>query len=355
MKVARLILHIGDGKTGSTAIQRCLRASREKLAEVGVLFPDPGPHDNHQLLFPHLHDNLPKDPVQLASLGSDATAIRKEAKRRFDLLLQDIAAHRPHTIVLSCENQFRPFPPEAMSQLTKRCGEIADRTEVFAYLRDPATFALSYAQQDVKKRPEFRRLSPARYRDVLEPYNVAGPGPLQVARFGPDALKDGDAVADFFSRLLPDVPPEMLVRATYEENTSISAEAMALLQEVFRDTRPLPKGVRGDKKALRKQLVACDRHVPGGTRPALHPGLKAVFENRCTDLDWLEATFNLQFPGIDQGAMPRESAEARYADIKNVADLCPVDASRKAALWAATETSASAPNPLKRLARRFGL
>ena len=49
-----LLIHIGHGKTGSTAIQKCLRAAAPDLEANGIYFPDPAKHDNHQDIFVHL-------------------------------------------------------------------------------------------------------------------------------------------------------------------------------------------------------------------------------------------------------------------------------------------------------------
>ena len=43
----RLLIHGGYFKTGTTAFQRWLHASRDALSEMGIYVPDPGPNDNH--------------------------------------------------------------------------------------------------------------------------------------------------------------------------------------------------------------------------------------------------------------------------------------------------------------------
>ncbi|MDJ0823738.1 MAG: hypothetical protein QNJ09_18260 [Paracoccaceae bacterium] len=356
MPARRLVLHLGHAKTGSTAIQRALRASDQALARAGVLFPDPERHDNHQLIFPHLTGELPEDPVQMEALGGDAQAARDNAARLWDLLMYRIADEAPDTVVISSENHFRPFGEEALATLRARCAEIAAETEVIAYLRSPASFFLSNAQQDVKKRPEFRYLSPSRFRDTLEPLLEAGPGPVTAVRFARDVLAGGDAVSDFFACCLPEVEVDGIKRGAAEENTTVSAEAMALLQEVFRGTRDLPSGYDSNRKALRKILVACDAAVPGQTRPRLHDHVRALAEARCTDLEWLAETFDIRFPDVSQHDLSPEEAEAQYVQLRDIADLCPIDPERQDALWEAVAHSArAARNPARKLARRLGL
>ncbi len=355
MKAKRLILHIGHGKTGSTSIQRCLRASSEALSQAGVLFPDPGRHDNHQLIFPHVHGVLPDDPVQMASLAPTSAKAYENAAHLWTALKGEISEQKPETIVLSCENQFRPFGPDAMAQLRARCAEIAETTEVIAYLRDPASYFLSWMQQEVKKRAEFRAPSQSFYRDTLEPFETAGPGPLTARLFAKNALIGGDVVQDFFATTLPKIDVVDLDRGEAEANTSISPEGMAVLQDVFRGTHPLPAALGDDRKAFRKALVATDSDIPGFTRPSLFKDRHAVVEARATDLQWLNATLGVRFPYTEQIAMTPEEAQKAFSGWVNVEDFCAVDADRKQRLFDASVAKAhTAMSPLKRLARRFG-
>ncbi len=352
MRAKRLILHLGDSKTGSTAIQKALRASQAALDAAGVLFPDPGRHDNHQLLFPHLHGVLPDDPVQMDSLGGNPAKARAEAARRWADLKAQVNRAAPDTIVLSCENQFRPYDTEALARLEAHANEIAEKTHVFAYLRSPASFFLSYAQQSLKKRPEIRVLSPSRYRDTLEP--LATRFPVSVARAGRDALRGGDAVTDFCARFLPNVPADALIRETDAVNETVSAEAMVLLQAIFRESRPLPAGFRRNKKALRRIVMACDGQVAGATRPSLHDAVRTAVETRQTDLGWLQDRFGLTFPDLGPRDMDTAEAIRLHDALRDVADLCPVDHDRVETLWAAVQHSAAASlSPIARLRARF--
>lgn len=45
--MARLVLHVGTHKTGTTMVQDTLHANRGLLAEHGVIYPDLGPHTGH--------------------------------------------------------------------------------------------------------------------------------------------------------------------------------------------------------------------------------------------------------------------------------------------------------------------
>ena len=353
MRAERLILHIGHGKTGSTSIQRALRASGPLLEAHNILFPDPGRHDNHQLMFPYLTGSLPDDPVQMASLAPTEKMARDQAARLWEDLRRRIEKEHPQTVVLSCENQFRPFSAEAMARLRESCTRIAKRTEVIAYLRSPAPFFLSNVQQDVKKRPDFRTISASRVRDTLEPFVKEGPGPVSARLFSREALLKGDVVADFMALALPEIAPGALTRGTAEENTSVSAEAMALLQQVFRGNRPLPARFRNRAKAFRKIVVATDAQIPGARRPQLFDHVRAATEARVTDLDWTSDALGVRFPDLAPPKMRREEAEEAFQGLQAVADICTVDTARLETLWHASQANAhSTGGWLKRLFER---
>lgn len=327
----RLILHIGQGKTGSTSIQNALRNNPETLARHGVFFPETGRHTNHQDIFTYLTGDVKHHDPALGGARDDArkTALGKEY---WEAARRHIAEATPELVVLSCENQFRPFSAEALTRLSRELEGMFSEILVTAYLRDPADHFLSMAQQDVKKRPDITIPGETALRDVLEPWLMHGPGPVEVIRFARDTLQDGDVVADFCARYLPFAAGDLSIPAN-RDNTTISAEAMALLQAYHRGEIAPPSRYHAARAQRMKELIqAADAAEPGFSKPRLAEGLKAAIEARAQDLGWLEEQFGLSFPGLDPTAMPREAARERIAGIDAVADICAVDEARKDAL-----------------------
>ena len=80
----RTILHIGQPKTGSTALQTCLKASKAELAAAGVLYPDNPPgcgFNNHRLLIAGY--TADRDPARhAAGVGGDAETTARPANLR---------------------------------------------------------------------------------------------------------------------------------------------------------------------------------------------------------------------------------------------------------------------------------
>lgn len=356
MTKPQLLIHIGHGKTGSTAIQRMLDVSRAPLEQAGVVVAEADGHANHQQIFAFLTD-LPKQNLPAyQDADREMEKARNDGARLWARLQERIEAVQPTLVILSCENQFRPYPPEAFARMNAALAPHFDDVRVMAYLRAPASYFLSAAQQDLKKRPEFELPSASRFRDTLEPWGQHGPGPIEVRRFARDALEGGDVVTDFIARDLPMIDPAALRRGPDDENETVSPEAMEVLQQYFRGQIRAPHRHYDRRPQRYKWLVRhADAVVPGQRKPRLLPGLREVIEARCTDLDWLAETHGLRFPEIGAPAMPREEAEARHAALRDVAQICTVDAARKQALLNEIARRARAETgPLARIRSLFG-
>ncbi|WP_421904465.1 hypothetical protein [Mameliella sp.] len=326
-----LLIHIGQGKTGSTSIQNFLRTNPEMLRDAGVLFPETGKHTNHQDIFSYLTDDVKQHDPRLRGTRADD---RKRAlgKTFWHAARDTMDKTNPRLVVLSCENQFRPFAPAALLRLTDELRPLFSRIDVCAYLRDPASHFLSSAQQDLKKRPDFTIPSRSYFRDTLEPWSLHGPGPLTCIRFARSELADQDVVTDF-SRRFVGVDPASARRSATEDNTSLSPEAMEIMQLYLRGEIEAPTRYHARRTQRMKALVQeADSKCSGFSRPRLRKGLKEAIEARALDLDWLERTFGLRFPEIGQPAMSPEEADRRIRGLSRVSDVCTTDPDRIEAL-----------------------
>lgn len=328
-----LLLHLGQDKTGSTALQRSLFASPQQLRAAQLYFPDPGGHASHRQIFPHLTGCLPDDPVQLRTLARTPEAAFRTAKQMWEQTCKALDRERPKTLILSSETEFRSFPVAGFDRLRDVLDQSVDQVKVVAYLRSPASFFLSRVQQDLKKRPMPNRIPPDHYRRVLEPWRKFGPGPVEVMEYRREALIQGDVIADFCQRFLPALEASSLTDPGYS-NPTLSAEAMELLQDFHRGERPAPYAFYARRPQRFKNLIArADQRVEGRARPRLRDDLRAVIEARCTDLDWLADTCGVRFADVRPPEMPADLAEERFQALRDVSDICPVDPARKAALW----------------------
>lgn len=327
------MLHIGQGKAGSTSIQTVLRANAARLLGHGVLVPETGQHTNHQDIFTYLTDDVKHHDPRLGGARADA---RKKAlgKRFWQAALADIDRARPELVILSCENQFRPFAPAALERLTGLVRPHFDRVDVCAYLRDPASHFLSYAQQDLKKRPEFTIPSCRPFQDVLQPWMDHGPGPLSCVRFAREVLEGQDVVTDFCRRFAS-IDPAWLGAAETEANTTFSAEGMTVMQQFMRGHLAAPTRYHAQRPQRMKALVeAADRSCPGYARPRLFAPVREAIEARTRDLDWLGQSFGVVFPEIQPGSLSPQEADQKLRTRSSVSDICMVDPDRLAAVMA---------------------
>lgn len=329
--MTNLLIHIGQGKTGSTSIQNFLRSNPEMLEEAGVLFPETGKHTNHQDIFSYLTDEVKQHDPRLS--GAQADARKRASGRAFWQKARDaVDKTRPRLVILSCENQFRPFPAAALQRLTEEVRPLFEEIEVCAYLRDPASHFLSSAQQDLKKRPDFSIPSRSYFRDTLEPWSLHGPGPINCARFARLELKGQDVVIDFCLRFAG-IDPTSARRSATEDNKSLSPEAMEIMQRVLRGEIDAPTRYHTKRTQRMKALVQeADSQCPGFSRPRLRDGLKEAIETRAQDLGWLEQEFGVSFPEVGPPAMTPEEADTHIRRLDRVSDICATDPERIEAL-----------------------
>jgi len=98
--MARLFLHIGAHKTGTSHLQHLFHLNRKRLAQAGVIYPDIGPNDAHHALAA-LWMDVPGVPEQFYA--------RHSPEALWDNLVRAHATG-PGTVFLSAENFSRGFP-----------------------------------------------------------------------------------------------------------------------------------------------------------------------------------------------------------------------------------------------------
>lgn len=334
-----LLMHIGHPKTGTSSIQAALLKSRSALMRQSVLHPETTSRSgNNNALAAHI-------------FGAEAYSVprlRREGRTRQDLLeasdkawarfIGDVSRHRPAKVVLSSEQFFRVVTPEQEQPFQKALAEVAREVEILAYLRSPVTFFLSSLQQRLKFYRPPRTPPASRLRPVLESMAKNLPGCLTLRVFDRALLSGGDVVRDFFANSLPEIDIGTLSFPKQEQNVTHSAEAMALLQENHQGQIRL---ARDPEKAARAIRLA-DLAVTGGTRPVFHPHMRqAAIDRSADDLLWLRDAQGVMFPDIDYEQIRPLSGEDPMLQATRIADICPVDATRKAEVLALAKRKAA--------------
>jgi len=215
----RLILHIGGGKCGSSAIQDYLAANHAKMMQNGVLTPDQtlgtkGPFKSEQIFF---FENL--------DLTHNATEVLRE---KFANLLGFMNKKGQHTLIVSAENLSQlSFVPAVLARVVL---SIFDDVRVVFYVRRQDDYMISAWQQwglktyrDIITYIDEEARPMADWAALLAPWEAAfGPDRLIVRPFQRNRMVDGDVVEDFLSVLnLPHkgcIPLSKLSNRSFDEH-----------------------------------------------------------------------------------------------------------------------------------------
>lgn len=281
----QLTLHIGANKTGSSAIQRFIRANAALLRAHGFAVPDADLGWSGQVTGFHVF------ALQALINGRDPQAITE----RFDALM----AGRPEGagVLLSAENLSNPGNHALFAGVCARYP-----TRVILYVRrQDELFASSWQQWHAKIESDLdawvikalRTLG--HWEETIAGWeSVAGAGSVSVAVFEREDFPDGNVMADFLGRLGIDADTAGPVYPAGEVNPSFSDIITPLVagnRAIFRDSNDneffdTVRALTGDayvgrprvsllSAAQRDNIVAfyaaenervCRRHFPGRPR-----------------------------------------------------------------------------------------
>ncbi len=292
---ARVILHAGLSKTGSTTLQDVCAQLRPLLAQQGIHYPqftfEGEPFPNHSI------------PMTAALTGS-AT--------RFGLRLSERFNGREEDVVASCRRQFdaalaaggaatlllsseivEGYGPQVASDLLRRLRACADEVRVVAYVRSPVSALASLLQERARAGsamiPEGLV---GRTREKCERLQKHFGDALTLLNYHEASAAPSGLVGAWFDLLGLD--GEALVATAHPpRNTRLCAEAYRLLVAV--NTRhPL----QGGGLARRAYDLDFLQALPGQRFevPDFHG---THLEQGCREeAAWLEATYALRFPAM---------------------------------------------------------
>jgi hypothetical protein len=237
MEPLDLVLHIGSGKTGTSSIQHLLSKSRERLAELGSLFPrSPGLGRHVQLgLFIRPDTELGK----LINWHKQGIASPADFREDFQTRLFEEINNSGLTRVLFSDEALYGASLDALKRLRAFTDEIARSVRVVVYLRRQDDHVCSRYQQVVKT-GETRRLAERLnevnfkktydYHDRLETWRrLVEPSEFVVRPFETERFVDGSLYQDFFEAAgLEARADELEIEGPLNE--SLDAEAVELLR-----------------------------------------------------------------------------------------------------------------------------
>lgn len=312
----RVLIHAGNPKTGSSSLQQYLHTHRDRLADVGVGYPDFG-HRAHWLL-----------SAAFGDVGEGSRAARRIAGHKDGVSLEAFR-ERCRTVLRTFDGELLIFSNEGLSHAPRAGNFVAFVREVrpdaeilvLDYIRDPVAHFPSATQQNLKA-PGDRTLFPAHW---ISTSCVRGlylletmPELLTLRVFSPDMLVNGDIVDDFIG-FVRDRTGIVLPANTDKapRNASLSAPACAVL--ALRDVAPhVPLGPE-ERKRLGKPLRLTDQmlkpprlELPDRFRQAIVAGNGADWNRLIDAVDADESTrAALRLPAT---AMPEDMDAANTGE-----------------------------------------
>jgi len=260
-----ITIHIGRNKTGTSSLQQSLAAGRERLEELGFVYPRPGA--NHNFLASYFrHKRRPLGDAELAAT----------VEQRAERLRRTIAGRRTG-VILSSEALQTARP----RQVAEWVGDAAP-VRIVIYIREQLDWLASFYQQAVKARlvtaqiDAFAEGYDPDYLAVLAPWEKAfGRDNLVVRVYDRDRLVGGDVVADFLS----------VVGLDAAAVPSVSDDANPSIGGALLEAKRRVNGLGIEEAALRAATYAPLRrlvidHPEYRAKPAVPPAFAERFRAR---------------------------------------------------------------------------
>jgi len=308
--MSTLLLHVGLHKTGSTSIQNSLKG----YSRSGIKYLDLGPPNHSVPIRAAFTDNAhPEKEGVHARVGrtpADVAEMRRDVRER---LHQQLSARGFDKFVISGEG-ITQLSAASLRDFKALLEQHVDSIRVFAYVRDPAGFAISDFQQRIKAGYPGYELGKPNYRARLEKFlEVFGRDSFSARVFARDALKGGSVVTDFCELWGIPFDPKDEVRA----NESLSDAAVKLLH-LFNRQGVHSKGTASLARGRQRMIRALARHFDGKFAPP--PRIRAAAID-AEDLEWLHRELDIDFRVEVPAAPPRAAEFRQFLDAIDEATL----------------------------------
>lgn len=305
----KIVIHVGAGKTGSTSIQQALFAS--KSSNDSVLFYPNILESNGSQIFRFAFCESSQTPSNIKSrFGKDGSGecyftYQEEIKKSFALQCENY-----ESVIVSSEFLFLSNKDEAarIKLFLKSIG--FSEIHVVMYLRHPAPYYLSVAQQALKNQSNMPDPSSFKYdmEGAIEVWSGIEPTSVTVREFSRARLKSGDVVVDFSNYLL-DLGFVTELSPVSDSNASMTVESTVALQDYHAVLESVKFGYEERKKF---KLIArrFSNMALSGTKPVLNKTIRDYIDFRFTDV--------IKGLQIKYGLFEEKNVEAHNVEI-----LCP--------------------------------
>jgi hypothetical protein len=242
-----LVLHIGSGKTGTSSIQFFLHQNRERLAELGCLYPQSPGRRRHARVSLFVQPESALDNRH--SWGRQRTDSPRDFRKAFRRkLFKEINESGLSRVLLSDEALFGS-PDAALERLRRFTDRVCRSLRLVAYLRRQDDHLVSRYQQAVKTGETKRLVERTRQLTLSRTYDyyarirlwqrLLDPAEFVVRRFERESFVDGSLYQDFLDAAGVDARVDAL-EPVRSMNESLDAEAVEFLRilNIFRKEYP---------------------------------------------------------------------------------------------------------------------
>jgi len=264
------------GKTGTSSIQALLHRNRQRLADLGILYPRTPGRGRHVRLSLSLKpaDRLDGLPGWKRLGDTDPATFRERFQRSLLREIRDAGLSR----VLFSDEGLYGLADEALGDLARCTRRMADNVRVVVYLRRQDDHLVSHYQQVVKVRETRRLTERIRQVDYSRTHDYyarlsswqrfAEPDALVVRRFEPHGFVDGSLYQDFFDAAAIPARADGLEPVDAPRNESLDAEAVELLRilNLLRRDDPSANALPSDNRDMVRRLGEV-AHGPTLTAP----------------------------------------------------------------------------------------
>lgn len=304
--MAKLILHIGMPKTGSTAIQLSLFAGSGGDFIYPRLGKEPFKPQHTDALIQLFSSASGKIANNKRFLGKSLDWSDSDEQR----IRQAAADAGRGSVILSSEGAYSYLTMEDIASLRRFAEQLFDDVLVVAYIREPFSLISANFHNLIKA----KRLS--KFTPIYKPYRrfenwdeVFGRSRVALWKYDPSTFPNGDVVQDFCIRLGLRAPSSAKV------NETISRPAISAIYRLNRITRCDDRTTPAAKKAR----IALIRNFPHQNWPKfrLSPKIiKPIVESNAEDIAWIEDRI---------GSSLRNDQQAQDNDICCEADLLKIN------------------------------
>ncbi|WP_419910001.1 hypothetical protein [Hoeflea sp.] len=293
--IGEVILHVGMPKTGTTSIQQSLEDYDDgciRYARLDVC--------NHSAAIASVFSDTPEDYHKHVKRGLDASEVGAYRQEMLRKLEAEFRTGR-QKLVISGEG-ICVLERHDIVRMHRYFQERADRRTVFAYIREPLSFASSRFQQQVKGGRGYPEIIAPEYQLKFEKFlDVFGTENVFFIKFDPREFRGGSVVYDFCDR--SGIPGGALQDTA--ANESFSSEATKLLYIFNRYGVPSSGGM--ELAGARRKLMLClAAHFEGQKFIVPHDELFRSIN--LSDVDWMESICGFKLlegrPGTGSSELP---------------------------------------------------